>query len=514
MKKQVLLLTSVLLAFAFHTNAQKRYLSQVFDSVSVTPVASYHTNIWVPPFSGNPTAPGPRPLTAAFYAPKGDTLAKRPVIILMHTGSFLPVIINQQTTGNINDSTVVEMATRFAKRGFAVMTINYRIGWNPATTDANIATGQLLNATYRAVQDAKNAVRYLRTNATTLGIDTSRIILGGQGTGGYASLAVATLNKYSEITLGKFIYNNASNPTDPKNGQPYVDTTLSGDWNGIGGTGLNISANPTVSSKIHFEFNLGGAMGDSVWLEKGDVPMVAFHCANDPFAPYGRGNVVVPTTGAVVISNASGSKVVIDKANALGNNDTLNNKTFNDPYTTAGLASSNGTKNLFTFRFNAPLQIQGSPWEWWDRATVQAIPNGGRTADSLSMLTNPDMSAAKAKAYIDTIQGFLVPRIVIALNLPGAADFPKVGVKEIANVSQHLTVFPNPASEMVNVSLEAKAGQAASYQVVDITGRTVLSQEVNSNEFSFPAMGINPGLYFVHLSLKDGNIATKRVVIK
>lgn len=513
MKKHVLLFTAVLLAFAFNSNAQKRYLNLVFDSVSVTPVANYHTNIWVPPFSGNPNAPGPRPLSAAFYAPKGDTLAKRPVVILMHTGSFLPVIINQQTTGNINDSTVVEMATRLAKRGFAVMAINYRLGWNPATTDANVATGQLLNATYRAVQDAKNAVRYLRTNAATLGIDTSRIIIGGQGTGGYASLACATLNKYSEITLGKFIYNNSTNPLDPKNGQPYVDTTLSGDWNGIGGGVLNSSANPNISTKIHFEFNLGGAMGDSVWLEQGDVPMVAFHCATDPFAPYGVGNVVVPTTGAVVISNAFGSKAVIERANRLGNNDTLNNKFFNDPYTTRALVASNGTKNLFTFRFIPQLQIQGSPWEWWDRPTVQAFPGGGRNADSLSMLTNPDMSAAKAKAYIDTIQGFLVPRIVTALNLPGAEDFA-VGVKDIVNVSQHLTVFPNPASEMVNVSLEAKAGQAASYQVVDITGRTVLAQQVNSNEFSFPAMGINPGLYFVHLSLKDGNIATKRIIIK
>lgn len=513
MKKNLLLSLSVLLAFAFNTNAQKRYLNSVFDSVSVTPVGNYNTNIWVPPFSGNPTAPGPRPLSAAFYAPIGDTITARPVVILMHTGSFLPAIINQQPTGNINDSTVVELATSLAKRGFAVMAINYRIGWNPATTDANIATGQLLNATYRAIQDAKNAVRYLRVNASTLGIDTSRIILGGQGTGGYASLAVATLNKYSEITLGKFIYNNANDPNDPKNGQPYIDTTMSGDWNGIGGSVLNISADPNESTKIHFEFNVGGAMGDSVWLEKGDVPMVAFHCSNDPFAPYGRGNVVVPTTGAVVISNASGSKVVIDKANRLGNNDTLNNKVYNDPYTARALVASEGTKNLFTFRFGT-FPIQGSPWEWWDRPTVQAIPNGGRAADSISMLTNPDMSASKAKAYIDTIQGFLVPRIVIALNLPGAEDFMPVGVKEIANVSKHLSVYPNPATTTLNIDFNSAAGTVNAYNVMDITGRILLNGNATSNNFAFNVNTLNAGLYFVNITLKDGSVATKRVVIE
>lgn len=503
MKKQLLLLT--IIGACFGAQAQKRYLEEVFTSFTVTPVI-YDTNIWVPPFSGLPTV-GPRPLTGAFYAPTGDTSTSRPLIIYMHTGSFLPAVSNQQTTGNINDSTVVEMARRFVKRGFVVMPIGYRQGWNPATDDANVATGQLLNATYRAVQDAKNAIRYARANAAALGIDTSRIILGGQGTGGYASFASATLDKYSEITLGKFI--------STANSLPHVDTTLSGDWNGLGGTALNIPGNASIPTNFHFAFNLGGAMGDSIWLEKGDVPMVSFHCANDPFAPYGRGNVIVPgATPKVVIQNASGSKVVIDKANRIGNNDAINAKQYPGPIEERALVASEGTANLFTFRFSTPLQVQGSPWEWWDRAFFQQGTPAQKTADSLSNLTNLDMSAAKAKAYIDTIQAFLVPRIVVALNLPGKETFINTSVKEIANVSQHLTVFPNPASEMVNVSLESKAGQAASYQVVDITGRTVLSQQVNSNEFSFPAMGINPGLYFVHLSLKDGNIATKRVVIK
>ena len=34
------------------------------------------------------------------------------------------------------------------------------------------------------------------------------------------------------------------------------------------------------------------------------------------------------------------------------------------------------------------------------------------------LLGNPDMSATKGRAYIDTVQGYLNPRIYAALNLP------------------------------------------------------------------------------------------------
>jgi hypothetical protein len=498
MKKQLLVL-AVLIGATLHLAAQNRYLNEVFTSFTVSPLI-YDTNLWVPPFSGTANV-GPRPLTGAIYMPVGDTLAARPVILFMHTGSFLPAIVNQQTTGNSNDSTVVEMCRRFAKRGFVAIAINYRIGWNPATTDANVATGQLLNATYRAVQDAKNAIRFVRKNAQSLGIDTSRIILGGQGTGGYASFAAATLNKYSEITLGKFINTTTS--------LPYVDTALSGDWNGLGGSVLNIAGDATIPTNFHFEFNLGGAMGDSVWLEQGDVPMVGFHCATDPFAPYGRGNVIVPTTGTVVISNASGSKVVLDKANRLGNNASIDSKVYNDVWTNKALEVSQGTKNLYTFRFSQN-PTQGSPWEWWNRAAIQASGQAGITADSISMLTNLDMSEAKAKAYIDTIQEFLVPRIVVALNLPGKEKYWNTSVKEAANLSNELNLYPNPAANELNLQLPVVM---QSIVLVDMMGREVLTSDVKSMNVKLDITSLKQGLYFVTVKTIDGRSAVKRIVV-
>ena len=174
-------------------------------------------------------------------------------------------------------------------------------------------------------------------------------------------------------------------------------------------------------------------------------------------------------------------------------------------------------KNLFPIYTAFP--IDGAPWEWWDRATMQAtqassfysypMPANGRYADSASMVTNPFMSEAKGKAYIDTVVNFLSPRIAAQFDL---ASF--VGVKEVANVSQFLSVYPNPATDVLFINFESNKGQVASYKMMDVTGRTLLNGDADANAFSLNVNSVNPGLYFVHITLKDGSVATKRVIIE
>lgn len=81
----------------------------------------------------------------------------------------------------------------------------YRLGWNPQSSDQDVRTGTLLNAVYRAIQDAKTSVRFLRENfsvgGNTYKVDTSKVIVGGQGSGGYVAFAYASLDKVSELNL-------------------------------------------------------------------------------------------------------------------------------------------------------------------------------------------------------------------------------------------------------------------------------------------------------------------------
>jgi acetyl esterase/lipase len=425
----------------------QRYLDDVFSAVNKTTNVVYDSNRAVNIIPPNNPPIITQNLICDIYQPAGDSLCKRPVIILLHTGSYLPTLVNQQTTGSKNDSNVVEIANRFAKKGYVVVAMNYRLGWNPATTNQAAAAEQLIKATYRAIQDVRNCVRFMRKNAATYRVDTAKIIVGGQGTGGYVALGLAAVNKRSEIeTNPKFLRGDFS---------PMVSVDTLGDWNGLGGNPFfNYSGEPELSGNVHMVFNFGGAMGDSTWMDNATLPIVSLHCLKDPFAPYRTGNVIVPTTGITVIPSASGAGSVIPFANSLGINNKINSKTYTDPISVRATALTGGVNNLYPFWTLTP---EGSPWEWWDRAFVQSInfpsPGAGRIADSLSMLTNPFMSAARARAYCDTIVGFVNPRIVTQfdLDLPSAIDSISIGNLLAPASNTSITVY-NDSTKNINIS--------------------------------------------------------------
>lgn len=426
--------------FAQQASAQVRFLDPVFADVTKSANIMYDSNISVNIMYGQvpgiPIAPlYVHKLFCDVYQPVGDTMSMRPLVILASTGSYLPALANKQATGNKNDSSIVELARQFAKRGYVVAAIDYRLGWNPLTTDQKSATEQLLKATYRAMQDVRNAVRFFRVNAGTYKVDTSRIVLGGQGTGGYISYAVGTVSNRADIESNMKFQRDF--------GVPMVNMDTLGDWTGVGGTTspvvFNLSGDPSVSSNLHMVFNWGGAMGDTAWMKPSSLPVVSLQNTKDALAPYYTGNVLVPVTGKTVIPNASGAGHVIPRANAMGVNNKLNSIGYNDAVSARALAVTPGVNNLFGFDGISPLD--NAPWEFWNRTLIQNtpaipyqgaptsapypipgyMPVNGREADSLSNFTNPTMTAAKGKAYCDTIARFVAPRIAVQFNITGPA---------------------------------------------------------------------------------------------
>ncbi|RPD46248.1 T9SS C-terminal target domain-containing protein [Hymenobacter sediminis] len=80
-----------------------------------------------------------------------------------------------------------------------------------------------------------------------------------------------------------------------------------------------------------------------------------------------------------------------------------------------------------------------------------------------------------------------------------------------------LTVFPNPsATGTCTVRLEQEAAAAAQLQVLDLTGRTVYSQNLSaaaSQEHTFPTRQLRTGVYIVRLTSAQGTI-TQRLEIR
>ncbi|MEY4594855.1 MAG: hypothetical protein RIQ47_1265 [Bacteroidota bacterium] len=510
------LLRNIFLAVAALGIAQvataQRYTTEVFSSVQVTPSVVYGQNKEV--LTG---APVMKNLTMDVYEPVGDAQAVRPLIIYLHTGSFLPPVINSNPTGSRFDSTTVEMCKQFARRGYVAAAMSYRLGWNPVSADQDVRTGSLLQAVYRAIQDAKACVRYFREEATINGnpfrVDTSNIILGGQGTGGYIAMGYATVDNVAELNLPKFLSNSNNPAYGFIAGQSYVIPQIWGDWDGYGGdtTVNNPNNHVGYNNKVSFVFNMGGALGDSSWMAPGDAPMVAFHVVGDPFAPFGDGPVYVPTQPPQYVVDVSGSAPVVAKANRIGNNSCFNSAAFSDPYTLQANTVNGGEDGLYPFYTN-PV-IQSGPWEWYDSTALvffaQAIGQpaaAGTQAYMNGLATNPDMSKAKALAYIDTIQNYVNPRIVYCLGL-------NVGVAELEQLSASVSVFPNPSAGEFTVDLRQVTEKPSYIHIMDLNGRLIHEVAVNeAAAYSFRGLSLANGLYAVKIGFSAGEVTKKLVV--
>lgn len=493
----------------------QRYLTPVFSSVTVSSNVVYGSNYSV--LTGTPTLSS---LKMDVYEPTGDVAASRPLIVLLHTGSFLPAVANGQATGSKTDSAIVEMCQRFAKRGYVAVAADYRLGWNPGSIDQDVRTGTLLQAVYRAIQDSKNCVRFFRDNAAganTYKIDPNKIAVGGIGSGGYISLAHATLNKVAEIQLPKFINFNGSTPT------PYIDQSVMGNFDGTDTAPINNPNYASYSSSVSVVFNIGGALGDSTWLDAGEGPFISMHPYKDPFAPYKTAAVIVPTTGQFVVE-ASGSYDVERRAKRLGNNAIFNASVYNDPYTAKANANNDGIPSLYPFVTATPgaslacgRQVeQGSPWDWWDGPTFIAQYNAytgttnGAGAHCNQLRSSPNMSATQGRLYIDTIQGYLNPRLVCALNLSECAA---VSIKENTELSNRLSIYPNPATSGINLAVTG-GHTIHNVKLFDATGRLVMSAEgLNTTEYHINRNGLAPGMYYTTVELDTKNLVTKKVMV-
>lgn len=511
MKKTLPFLIIILICAAQPQLFGQRYLTEVFDDVEVTSDVVYGENYTV--LAGPPMM---QQLALDFYEPAGDDLEERPLIIVVPTGSFGPRYLNNLPTGDKTDSATVEICTRFAKKGYTVAAIDHRKGWSPGAATEEARKQSIIRAVYRAMQDTKTAVRFFKKEAAEnnnpFGVDVDRIVLGGQGSGGYVVLAYATLQEVSEIQLLKF-YNFTEEAF-------MVDPDILGDFEGLGGSpSLNNDNHPGYTTEIKGIFNIGGALGDSTWQDMGEVPTISIHGVADAFAPYRTGTVFVPGTAFAVVE-VSGSATVARQSNEFGNNDIFFNPPLTDPYTMRAQEALADVEGGFNDGDEGLFPIVGmangnGPWEWWDEETVyqqaaqfgltegeidQILDNGYATNPVYDAL-GPELGRLRALAYVDTIVEFVTPRLFRMMDISTSVD--EIDVKT--------EIFPNPATDMV--SIYAEGHRIDNIELYDIKGQRVLTTNVNSDRYNLKRGDLESGVYIVNLWF-DGKRTTSKVVFK
>jgi acetyl esterase/lipase len=116
---------------------------------------------------------GPLTLKLDIYRPKDHGREALPALVMIHGGGW-----RYWPDGKWTKATDAGTATAFAKRGYWVASIDYRL--------SDVAPFPA------ALEDCKRAVRYVRSHAERLGVDPNRVGVWGFSAGGHLALLVGT----------------------------------------------------------------------------------------------------------------------------------------------------------------------------------------------------------------------------------------------------------------------------------------------------------------------------------
>ena len=277
--KNILLITFITFVFCQSECENGRYLEEIYD-VDIQYQIQYGQNV-------NQTILGSQVtenLYMDIYYPENDDFQDRPLIFFLFGGSFVG--------GSKSSSDIVALCTKYAKRGYVAVAIDYRLSQHLLFFNANEENAY--KAVMKAIHDLKAAIRYFNMNDELYDdykIDVNRIYAGGYSAGAITAINAAYLNEYDEIP--SFLYD---------------------DYDDLGGL-EGLSGNPGYSSDFYGIVNLSGAVGDQSWIIENDIPIVSMHGDQDDTVPYDDNLVTLFGLNVEV----DGSYVIHQRMMELGN---------------------------------------------------------------------------------------------------------------------------------------------------------------------------------------------------
>ncbi len=233
-----------------------------------------------------------------------------------------------------------------------------------------------------------------------------------------------------------------------------IDTNLLGGLEGASG-------NQGYSSAISGVINNAGAVGDTAWMYPGDEPMVTVQGDNDATVPYCTAMIYVSGFPIMVVSGGG----------------TMHIRCFN-----TGIINP-----------------------------IHTFYNGSHAA-VVSPAINMDSTIAMASNFLYqrlgcTPSGNPNNYINNQTCVPNAT-----GIQNVTLGSGNVSLYPNPSSGNVHLSLSNVIGRAFSAEISDITGRYVRQVVFSGNEIILERGNLPSGIYSLKLTSDENEILLAKVV--
>jgi acetyl esterase/lipase len=419
------------------------------------------------------------PLYLDLYKPVGDSNTGRPLLVLVHGGAWI--------AGSRNELEIQLLAKWYAKFGYVVASVNYRLGYHPSvgngsnfltcplvTQESNCAypadSAEMVRALYRAMQDVKGAIRFMKGRSVEDSVCVTNVFVAGVSAGGFNALAAAMLDVESEKPL---LAGNLSPATGPANTLDYCHdyfnlpgATISLERPDLGGIEGEIALNGFDSRVKGVANYYGGMMENLLDVSNGATPaLYLFHQTNDVIVACNYTRLLGEfSVGCLAPLGFLGCQQIGNTPKAFG---------------------SCGIQNLITTN-NYQLNY-----------VVDIVQNGGPNC-----LADPP-----GHSLLSTYQR---AKNAATLFAPLILDDTPCLITGITNQKQQYSIQPNPAEDFFSIKGPEKP---VSLKVFNIQGRLVYSaSDADCKANVFSTRFLEPGYYHVLVQQPNGSLSTQKLL--
>jgi dienelactone hydrolase len=503
-----LLCATTLFAQAQTCPVSQRYRKQVFPRINVTRDIVYERADKYDPLGINWL----EDIKLDFYEPANDGMDKRPLVIFFFGGAF--------EIGDKTDADVKAWCDSMAHHGYCAAAVNYRLGFNVASTASAI------RAVYRAVQDSRSAIRFFKEKANLYKIDTTQIFVGGESAGAITALHTAYMNtdakapseihgsltEWQDLGCLDCVGDYRRHTVDPKGiislwgavySLAYIEPTIKVPTLMVHGTADFIV--PYTEGRP-----FTGQFPSTFPYVYGSTKMDARFAATNiyrEFYPYeGLGHVLYGIPSVIVTFPNQYWNPVWNQ----GKNFLLKIMGFNTPLPTGNLAAAFGSTQSYT----VPSNRVGSTFCWTvTGGTVLSYTNGGKTA-SIRWNTSGTRRISVTETDYRQLAGSTV-----TVNIGAAARLQNPNSKSTTQIAQtNLMVFPNPfsAGSVLNATINSAENATANCMFTDFTGKNIANFTQNlvigQNSFVLPTENLATGVYLFTIQTATNRETVKVVV--